>query len=338
MKISENQNLQKLNTFSINANARYFVDIRSTQELLDLSSSKIYSNNIKYILGGGSNILLTKDIDCLVIKNSILGIEIIKESEDEIILKVGSGENWHKLVCYCVNKGYGGIENLSLIPGSVGAAPLQNIGAYGVELADSFHSLEAFHLNKLESHSFNKTNCNFGYRESIFKNKLAGQYIITSVTLKLNKHPKINISYGNIKEELNKLNIINPSIKDVSNVVISIRERKLPDPKKIGNSGSFFKNPIISVSKFKKIKRKHSNIVHYIIDENNVKLAAGWLIDNAGWKGKTINNYGVHENQALVLVNYGGASGENINNLSNLIIEDILEKYNVKLEKEVNVY
>jgi UDP-N-acetylmuramate dehydrogenase len=338
MKILENQNLQKLNTFAVNASAKYYADIKSTKDLVELSASQIYSENIKFILGGGSNILFTKDIECLVIKNSILGIEIINESESEIILKVGSGEDWHKLVCYCVNKGYGGIENLSLIPGSVGAAPLQNIGAYGVELADIFHSLEAFHLNKLESHSFNKGNCNFGYRESIFKNKLAGQYIITSVTLKLNKNPKVNISYGNISDELNKLKIVKPSIKDVSNVVISIRERKLPDPKKIGNSGSFFKNPIISFSKFKSIERMYPNIAHYIIDDTNVKLAAGWLIDNAGWKGKTINNYGVHKNQALVLVNYGGASGKNINDLSNLIIKEIFDKYNVKLEKEVNVY
>jgi len=338
MKISKNKNLQKLNTFSVNANARYYAVINSTEDLLELSENEIYKNNKKFILGGGSNILLTKDIDCLVIKNSILGIEIIKQTQKDIIIKVGAGENWHELVSYCVNNGYGGIENLSLIPGSVGAAPLQNIGAYGVELVDSFHSLEAFHLTKLENHIFNKAMCNFRYRESIFKGKLAGQYIITSVTLKLNITPKINVSYGKIREELIRLNITEPTIKDISNVVISIRQSKLPDPNKIGNSGSFFKNPIVSLSKFKELLRKYPNIAYYRTDKNKVKLAAGWLIDKAGWKGKTINDYGVHKKQALVLVNYGGASGTNINNLSNRIIEDIFEKYNVKLEKEVNVY
>ena len=281
---------------------------------------------------------MTKNVDALVLKNDILGIQVLKENKSTIDISVGAGENWHEFVMFCVNNNYGGLENLSLIPGNVGAAPMQNIGAYGSEIKDTFLYLEAFNIGKLQLEKFNNKDCQFGYRESIFKKELKNKFIILNVVFRLNKTPhQLNTNYGDILKEIELFNIKNPTIKDVSNAVIRIRARKLPDPKKIGNSGSFFKNPIISKNEFLKLEVKYPEIAHYVISENQVKIAAGWLIEKAGWKGKTINNFGVHKNQALVLVNYGGADGSEIHKLSNEIIADINLKFNIQLEKEVNI-
>ncbi len=337
MNFTTDLSLKSYNTFGINVNAKYFSEINSVSELVDISLSEIFKKEELLVISGGSNLLLTKNFDGLVLKNNILGIEIIKENENYVFLKVGAGEDWHQLVMYAVEKNWGGIENLSLIPGNSGTAPMQNIGAYGVELKDTFVSLEAFEIATGKSHSFSNDDCCFGYRESIFKNTHKGKYIITSITLKLSKKPTIMIDYGDIKNELNKLNINKASIKDVSNAVIKIRQSKLPDPKKIGNSGSFFKNPIISKSKLGLLLDNYPDIVNYPVDNDNFKIAAGWLIEKAGWKGKTFKNYGVHKKQALVLVNYGGAKGSEINKLSDSIIEDIYSKFGISLEKEVNV-
>jgi len=337
MQIIKNKSLANLNTFRIDVNAKYFSSINSIQELQSLCEHSIYSKNELFILGGGSNILLTKNVDSLVIKNDIKGIEILKDDDDTVEIMAGGGENWHEFVMFCVAREYGGIENLSLIPGNIGAAPMQNIGAYGVEIKDTFQYLNAFHIQSGEIHQFNNNDCQFGYRESIFKNKFKGEYIILNIVLKLSKKPRVNSSYGDIEKKLIEWDINNPSIKDISDAVISIRESKLPNPKKIGNSGSFFKNPIINSEQFKTLLDNYPNVVYYKMDNDLFKIAAGWLIDNAGWKGKTFNNYGIHKKQALVLVNYGGASGSDINDLSEKIIDDIHEKYKIKLEKEVNI-
>ena len=336
--MEKNKSLLKYNTFGIDVNAKYFTSFSSFNELKELASSILFSNEKLLVLGGGSNLLLTKNVDALVLKNDILGIKILNENETTVDISVGAGENWHEFVLHCVNNNYGGLENLSLIPGNVGAAPMQNIGAYGVELKDSFLYLEAFNIGKLKLENFNNSDCHFGYRESIFKKKLKNKYIILNVVFRLNKSPhQLNTNYGDIVKEIELLKIENPTIKDISNAVIKIRTSKLPDPKKIGNSGSFFKNPIISKSEFQTLITKHPDIAHYIINEDQVKIAAGWLIEKAGWKGKRFKNFGVHEKQALVIVNYGGALGIDIHNLSNEIIDDIFSKFNIQLEKEVNI-
>ncbi|MFK7784824.1 MAG: UDP-N-acetylmuramate dehydrogenase, partial [Crocinitomicaceae bacterium] len=249
----------------------------------------------------------------------------------------GAGEVWHDFVLHCVENGYGGVENLSLIPGSVGASPMQNIGAYGAEIKDVFVSLEAYHIESGELHSFDKDACEFGYRESVFKRRLKNQYVITSVTFKLNKEHSINSSYGAIEAELEKMEVSNPTIKDISEAVIAIRSSKLPNPAEIGNAGSFFKNPVVDISVLEEIQKNHENVPNYPAPNGKVKLAAGWLIDQAGWKGKTFGNFGVHKMQALVLVNYSNAQGSDIYNLSTEIIADIQSKFGVQLEREVNI-
>ena len=289
------------------------------------------------ILGGGSNILFTKDFDGLVILNNIKGKEIISQNQQSIFLKIGAGENWHELVMYCVDNGWGGIENLSLIPGNTGTAPMQNIGAYGVEIKETFLELEALEISSGKIVKFNNSDCEFGYRESVFKNKMKNQYIILNITLELKKNPVLNINYGDVKAILESQNIKNPAIKEVSNAIIRIRQSKLPDPKKIGNSGSFFKNPLVSLNQLELIRKNYPNVVNYEINENEFKIAAGWLIERAGWKGKKFNNYGVHEKQALVLVNYGLANGMEIFDLSEKIILDIKDKFGITLEREVNI-
>jgi len=339
--IKKNISLKPYNTFGIDVKAEEFVSFEDSKSLKHLLKFESIKKLPKLIIGGGSNVLLTKDFKGIVLKNEIKGIEITKQEKDYVLVKAGAGEVWHNLVLFAIENNFGGIENLSLIPGSVGAAPMQNIGAYGVEVKDVFFELEAVNVDSLEEVRFTKKRCQFGYRESIFKRQFKNQYIITSVTLKLSKNPKINTSYGAIQQELEANQITNPTIKDVSDAVIKIRQSKLPDPKEIGNSGSFFKNPIITSSQFKELQVKFPKIAHYPISDNEIKLAAGWLIDNAGWKGKTFEGdkgkYGVHKNQALVLVNYGGASGKEIYDLSTQIIEDIKEKYGVNLECEVNI-
>lgn len=336
-EIQRNYSLKPYNTFGIDAQCSYFVSVENVDELKEVLRSETAKSNELLILGGGSNLLLTQDIDALVIKINIKGIKIEKETEENVWLSAFAGENWHEFVLKTLEMNCYGLENLSLIPGCVGASPMQNIGAYGVEIKDYFHQLEALNLETLEIETFDNASCEFGYRESIFKRKYKSKYIITKVVFKLNKTHHTNTSYGAIEQELSKMGVNAPTPKDVSNAVISIRKSKLPDPKDIGNSGSFFKNPVISKLMYQKIKNQFPDVVSYPIDEQNYKLAAGWLIDNAGWKGKTIGNYGVHKLQALVLVNYGGATGKEIYDLSEAIILSIQEKYGVTLEREVNI-
>ena len=337
MNIIENYPLLKLNTFGVDVKAKYFTSINTINELIELTKTNVFKDLELLILGGGSNILFTKDFDGLVILNNIKGKEIIDQNQQSIFLKIGAGENWHELVMYCVDNGWGGIENLSLIPGNTGTAPMQNIGAYGVEIKETFIELEALEISSGKIVKFNNSDCEFGYRESVFKNKMKNQYIILNITLELKKNPVLNINYGDVKAILESQNIKNPTIKEVSNAIISIRQSKLPDPKKIGNSGSFFKNPIVSLNQLELIKKKYPNVVNYEINENEFKIAAGWLIERAGWKGKKFNNYGIHEKQALVLVNYGLANGMEIFELSEKIILDIKDKFGITLEREVNI-
>ena len=337
MNIIENYPLLKLNTFGVDVKAKYFTSINTINELIEATKTNVFKDLELLILGGGSNILFTKDFDGLVILNNIKGKEIIDQNQQSIFLKIGAGENWHELVMYCVDNGWGGIENLSLIPGNTGTAPMQNIGAYGVEIKETFIELEALEISSGKIVKFNNSDCEFGYRESVFKNKMKNQYIILNITLELKKNPVLNINYGDVKAILESQNIKNPDIKEVSNAIISIRQSKLPDPKKIGNSGSFFKNPIVSLNQLELIKKKYPNVVNYEINENEFKIAAGWLIERAGWKGKKFNNYGIHEKQALVLVNYGLANGMEIFELSEKIILDIKDKFGITLEREVNI-
>ena len=332
--IQTNKNLKEYNTFGISVKAEMFAVFSSIEELKQILS---FRNDKKLlVLGGGSNLLLTKDFDGLVIKNEIKRFEVIEETASEVIVESGAGENWHEFVLNCIDKGFGGIENLSLIPGSVGASPMQNIGAYGVEIKDVFESLSAFHIASGEIHYFDKTKCEFGYRESIFKNKVKGEYIILTVTFRLTKKPTINSSYGAINEQLKVMGIQAPTIKELSAAVIAIRQSKLPDPKIIGNAGSFFKNPTVEIDLLEQIQKNYPDIPNYPA-VNGKKLAAGWMIEKAGWKGRTFDNYGVHKLQALVLVNYGNCTGQEIFDLSSQIIKDVFEKFGVLLEREVNI-
>lgn len=333
--IETNKNLKEYNTFGISVKAEMFAVFSSIEQLKQILS---FRNDKKLlVLGGGSNLLLTKDFDGLVIKNEIKKFEVIEETDSQVIVESGAGENWHEFVLNCIDKGFGGIENLSLIPGSVGASPMQNIGAYGVEIKDVFESLSAYHIASCEIHYFDKIKCEFGYRESIFKNKVKGEYIILTVSFRLTKNPTINSSYGAINEQLKVMGIQVPTIKDLSAAVIAIRQSKLPDPKIIGNAGSFFKNPTIEIALLEQIQKNYPDIPNYPV-LNGRKLAAGWLIEKAGWKGRTFDNYGVHKLQALVLVNYGNCTGQEIFDLSSQIIQDVFEKFGVLLEREVNIF
>jgi len=334
--LQKNISLKTYNTFGINAKASFFANFSSVDDLITLLKER--ENRKLFILGGGSNILFTKNFDGLVLKNEIQGFKIIQESENDVVVEVGAGMNWHAFVLKCLEMNFGGVENLSLIPGNVGASPMQNIGAYGVEIKDVFEYLDAVHIETGKVKRFSNKDCDFGYRESVFKTNAKGQYIICQVGYRLTKIHKLNTSYGAINMELEKQGVNNPSIKDVSNAVIAIRKSKLPDPKKIGNAGSFFKNPIVSIQTLQILKQKHPNIPNYPSGPETAKLAAGWLIEQAGWKGKTYDEkYGVHKNQALVLVNYGNADGDEILKLSNLIISDVYQKFNIELEREVNI-
>ena len=335
MDIKKNISLQSFNTFGMNVNAQEFVSIDSLKGLIDVLNT---NPSHLFILGGGSNMLLTKDIDALVLHINLKGISVISTSNERVKVQVSAGESWHEFVSWCLSKDFGGLENLSLIPGNVGTAPIQNIGAYGVELKDRFVSCEAINIQTKELKIFSKDECEFGYRNSIFKHALKGEYIITSVVFELStENHSIKINYGAIESELQKNGINNPSIQEVSKAVISIRNTKLPDPKILGNSGSFFKNPMISYSKFEVLKSQFPLIPHYKVSEVDVKVPAGWLIETTGFKGKTFGNYGVHKKQALVLVNYGGASGENILNLSIQIQKAVKLIFDIDLESEVNI-
>lgn len=334
--IHENYSLKNLNTFKIDVRSRYLSEVNSLQDIYNIIDDKVFKKNKHLVLGGGSNVLFTKDFDGLTILNRLKGIEVVNEDANHIYVKGNAGEIWHLFVLHCVNNNWGGLENLSLIPGCVGAAPMQNIGAYGVEIKDTFYQLEAIEIATQKLVTFNKSDCEFGYRESIFKNKAKNQYIITSVTFKLDKSPRFNTSYGAIEQELEKMKVTELTIKNISQAVINIRKSKLPDPNQIGNAGSFFKNPVISYNQFNHLKEKYPQIVSYPAD-NGVKIAAGWLIEQCGWKGFREKDYGVHQNQALVLVNYGSATGTEIYQLSEQIIQSIKDNFGITLEREVNI-
>jgi len=336
MQIQHDVSLQSFNTFGIAAQATAFAKASSVDELRAILRENNGQRPV-FILGGGSNILLTQDVPFLVIKNDIKGIEIIGETATKAILAVGGGENWHEFVRWALRQNLGGIENLSLIPGTVGAAPIQNIGAYGVELQDVFVKLEAVELATGELHTFRKADCQFGYRNSIFKNEYKGKFCITRVVFELSKQHHINTSYGALRQTLADRNISEPTIQDVSDAVISIRQSKLPDPAELGNSGSFFKNPEIPRSQFEQLQQQFPKIVHYDLPNDMVKVPAGWLIEQCGWKGKRIGNTGAHKNQALVLVNYGGATGEEVWQLARRIMRSVEEKFGIRLTPEVNV-
>lgn len=322
------------NTFGLEAFADEFLVISTIDDLNSVFKEK---HGPWFILGGGSNLLFTQNPKGIVLHNAIKGIELVEKNEDYVRVRFGGGEIWHDTVIWAIEQGYGGIENLSLIPGTIGAAPIQNIGAYGVELKEVFYCLEAIHLETQENKKFYSRDCEFGYRSSIFKGAEKGKWFITHVTLQLQKKPEINVAYGAIQEMLDQAGIEFPSIKDVSNAVIAIRQSKLPDPKDIGNAGSFFKNPEISKFMYEQLQLTFPGIPGYAVGDQWVKVPAGWLIEQAGWKGFREGQYGVHARQALVLVNYGGASGRDIANLAQRIIGDIYNKFGITLEAEVNI-
>ncbi len=333
MNVQKNISLKNYNTFGIDVNAKRFVLVDSVYQLQQI----LKEEQDVFLISGGSNMLLTKDIEKLVLLIDIKGISIDKEDDNFVHLTVNAGESWHEFVLFCVANNYGGLENLSLIPGNVGTCPIQNIGAYGVEVKDTITKVEAIEIETQKLVSFSNEDCNFGYRNSIFKNTVKGKYVITSVGFKLTKrNHNVNTSYGAIETELASKQITEPTLKDISDAVIAIRKSKLPDPKEIGNSGSFFKNPVISKPHFIELQEEYPNIPSYTISDNEIKVPAGWLIETAGFKGKRFGNYGVHEKQALVLVNYGNASGKEIYALAQKIQKQILDQFKIDLEIEVN--
>ncbi|MDQ8005729.1 MAG: UDP-N-acetylmuramate dehydrogenase [Pedobacter sp.] len=336
MPLLENYSLKQLNTFGINVNAKLFANITSEEDLAEVFSNPLVKENKLLVLGGGSNMLFTRDYDGLVLKVSINGISV-KEVGDDVFVTAGAGEVWDDLVKYCVSKGYAGIENLTLIPGTVGASPIQNIGAYGVEIKDVLESCTAFEIATGEIKTFSRADCEFAYRESVFKGKLKGKYIITSVTYKLSKTANVQTHYGAINTEMERREITNPTIADVSEVVAAIRVSKLPDPSTIGNAGSFFKNPIIDKTVFDELVSQFPDMPHYPAPDTRVKLAAGWLIEACGFKGIVDGNTGTWKNQALVLVNHGGATGQEVYRFSEKIINTVQQKFGVLLEREVNI-
>jgi len=335
MNIQENISLKEFNTFGIDKKAKFFIEVDSNQAVCKALKFAESKQLPIFILGGGSNILLTQDIDALVIKINIKGLEIVRETETEVLVKVGAGEGWHEFVLKAIENKWAGVENLSLIPGTVGASPMQNIGAYGVEIKEVFHSLEAIDRNSGKLVIFDHSQCKFGYRESIFKNTAKDKYIITHVNFRLQKTPNFNVTYGAISQILKENNIIDLSLKAVSDAVIHIRQSKLPDPKIIGNAGSFFKNPTIPLDHFERLKSKYPGIPGYE-NEEGIKVPAAWLIEQAGWKGKRFGEIGVHALQPLVLVNYGQGDGLAIMKLSKEIQRDIFDKFAIELHPEVN--
>ena len=334
MNIQQNISLKEYNTFGISVNAKRFIAVTSVYELQQLL--KIEKD--LFLLSGGSNMLLTKEIDPLVVHIDIKGISIDNEDENAVYLTINAGENWHEFVLWCIANNYGGIENLSLIPGNVGTCPIQNIGAYGVEVKDTITKVEGLEIKTGKLVSFSNEDCKFGYRNSIFKNSHKEKIILTSVGFKLTKkNHKLNTSYGAIDVELASKNILKPSLKNISDAVIKIRKSKLPDPKEIGNSGSFFKNPVISKDQFLALQKENTNMPNYVVSENEIKIPAGWLVEQSGFKGKRFGDAGVHEKQALVLVNYGNASGQDILKLAKKIQKTVFKNFGISLEIEVNI-
>lgn len=336
MQIQSNFSLKSFNTFGIEAKAKSFVAVHSLEDLKTVLAE--HAAEKKFILGGGSNMLLTQDIDALVIHIDLKGKRILKDDDDFVWIESMAGENWHEFVLWTIDQNFGGLENMSLIPGNVGTTPVQNIGAYGTEIKDTFVSCDAMKIDDQTLRTFSKEDCRFGYRESIFKQEAKDQYIITSVVFKLTKrNHNLNTSYGDITKELALQNVTVPTLKDISNAVIAIRQSKLPDPKVLGNSGSFFKNPVISRSHFEKVQAQFPEIKFFEVSPTEVKVPAGWLIEQAGYKGFRKGDAGVHKNQALVLVNYGSATGQEILALSREVQQAVFDKYSIAIEAEVNV-
>ena len=334
MKIQKNISLKPFTSFGVDARAAFFAGFASLTELEELLD---YVKSPLLVLGGGSNLLFTQDFQGLVARNEIKGIQLIEEDEDFYYVTAAAGENWHRFVLYCLENNFFGLENLSLIPGNVGASPMQNIGAYGVEIKDVFYSLEAYHITDRTIHTFKAGDCEFGYRESVFKHKFRNQFVILNVTFRLRKKSDLHIAYGAIEQELAKMHIQEITARNISDAVIRIRTRKLPDPTVIGNAGSFFKNPVISTQLFEKIQLEYPEIPGYPLQNGETKTAAGWLIEQCGWKGYRKGDAGCYEKQALVLVNYGKAKGAEINELAGSIIESVAKKFNIQLEREVNI-
>ena len=337
MIVQQNVSLKPYNTFGLDENTSLLAIIDSIEDLDEVYQTGRFRAQKKMILGGGSNVLFTRGFAGIVAKNEIRGIQVQKETEEDVLVSVGAGENWHQFVLWCVERGYGGVENLSLIPGTVGAAPMQNIGAYGVELREVFHSLEAYEIKSGKTVSFFKEDCKFDYRFSIFKGELKDEFVITKVFFKLSKKPIFNISYGTVKETLEEMGVGELTLKSISQAVINIRQSRLPDPLDIGNAGSFFKNPIIEKLHFEALEAQFQDIKCYPVDDERVKIPAGWLIEKAGWKGYRNGDIGVHNEQALVLINHGMGKGQNILKLSNEIMKSIQGKFGIELEREVNV-
>lgn len=338
MTILNNVDLQSFNTFGIKVFASRFVTLTSVKDAQSLFSSPEFTKDRHLILGGGSNVLFTKDFDGLVVKVEFRGIETLSENDDTITLKVGAGEIWHQFVLHCVARDFGGVENLSLIPGTVGAAPIQNIGAYGVEIKNVVNEVQAIEISNGKTRNFTRTECNFGYRDSIFKQQAKDKYLISSVTLTLTKrNHQINTTYGAIEETLKQQGVLTPTVKGISDAVIHIRRSKLPDPAVIGNAGSFFKNPTIDIKLYESIKKEYPSFPSFPSGDDQVKIPAAWLIEQCGWKGKTIDSIGVHKNQALVLVNYGGGDGSKLWQLAMDIKASVQNKFNITLQPEVNV-
>ncbi len=338
ISLLENISLKPFNTFGIDASARYFVEIHSDADLQELIADGFLKNRLHLILGGGSNVLFTSDFQGIVLKTVQKGIAILEETAEYVWVEAAAGEVWQDFVLWAVERNYGGIENLSLIPGCVGASPIQNIGAYGVEAKDTIRRVNALELRTGKKHVFENRECRFGYRDSIFKKELKGELMIDSVVFELSKNPVINTDYGAIRNELEKKGIKNPSIKDISELICEIRTAKLPDPAAIGNAGSFFKNPLVNAQKVDELKQTYPNLVTYPQPDGTVKLAAGWLIEQCNWKGYKNNQVGVHPKQALILVNYQNASGLEVISLAGEIQQSVREKFAIDLEMEVNVY
>lgn len=337
IEFQQDVSLKPYNTFGINARAAHFFEFTTVEDLKNALAQHRAEDKL-LILGGGSNVLLTSDFDGLVLKNGLRGIELVSEDENHVWVKAMAGENWHRFVMHCIERGQAGVENLSLIPGTVGAAPMQNIGAYGVEIEQVFESLKAVEIATNEIHTFDHTACEFGYRESIFKRAAKGQYVIISVLFKLNKQPKFNTSYGAIRETLEAMNVKELSLRAVSDAVINIRQHKLPNPAKIGNAGSFFKNPTIDKADYERLRVKFPSIPGYQQPAGNqVKVPAAWLIEQTGWKGLTFGEIGVHQNQPLVLVNYGEGKGADLKALACKIRASVAEKFGIELNPEVNI-
>lgn len=337
MEVKEHYNIQHLNTFGITVDAKYFTEVASVGEMKEAIVLSEQKKLAVLILGGGSNLLFAKNFEGLIVKTNFKGIKLIKEDEQHFYVKANAGENWDDFVNYCCESGYDGLENLSLIPGNVGASPIQNIGAYGVELKDHFYELEFYDFASKGIRVIKRSECDFGYRNSIFKNKFKQKGVVLSVTFKLDKYPTLKTDYGAIKEELARIGVLEVTAKDIRNAVINIRRSKLPDPKEIGNAGSFFKNPVVSKKKYDELKARFTTLVSFKQEDGTFKLAAGWLIDQCGWKGYRKGDAGVHAKQALVLVNYGNATGQQLIDLANEVSDSVYQKFGVELEKEVNV-